>query len=123
MFEDNWKETAVGEKVDHVDKRKLKQLMPNESTTSSTMTYDNATIQVLTTLPTAAAVNDKTKGSPRPAAQVHEKELPAVHDLHVQNNLTRKKFPWTKEVSFYFSAFSPRSNFKAEWGVAGRATV
>ena len=107
MFEDKWKETAVREKMDHVDKRKLKQLMPNESqtlniTTSSTRTHQNATVQLLTTLPTAAAVSDKNKGSPRPTAQVHEKELHSLHDHHVQNNLTKKKFPWTKEVSFLF---------------------
>lgn len=107
MFEGKWKETAVREKMDHVEKRKLKQLMPNESqtlniTTSSTTTHDNATIQVLTTLPTAAAVNNKKKGSPRPTAQGHEKESHTLYDHHIQNNLTRKRFPWTKEVIYIF---------------------
>ena len=107
MFQDEWKETAVREKMNHVDKRKLKQLMPNESqtlnvTTSSATTHDNATVKVLTPLPTAAAVNDKNNGSSKPTAELHENESHALHDHHVQNNLTRKKFPWTKEVSFLF---------------------
>lgn len=107
MFEGKWKETAVREKMDHVEKRKLKQLMPNESqtlniTTSSTTTHDNATIQVLTTLPTAAAVNNKKEGSPRPTAQGHEKESHTLYDHHIQNNLTRKRFPWTEEVIYIF---------------------
>lgn len=107
MFQDKKRETAVRAKMDHVDKRKLKQLMPNESqtfniTTSSTMTHGNATVQVLSTLPTAAAINDKNKGSSRPTARVHDDESHALLDHHVQNNLTGKKFPWTKEVSFRF---------------------
>ena len=98
--------------MDHVDKRKLKQLMPNESqtlniTTSSTTTHDNTTVQVLTTLPTAAAVNDKKKRSPRPTAEVHDRESHTLHDHHIQNNLTRKTFPWTKEVRIlFFSALT-----------------
>ena len=93
--------------MDHVDKRKLKQLTPNESqslnmTTSSATTRDNATVQILTTLPTAAAVNDKKKGSPRPAVGVHDKQSHTLHDHHIQNNATRKTFPWTSEVSFLF---------------------
>ena len=66
------------------------------------MTDDNGTVQIMTTLPTAAAVNDKKKGSPRPTAQGHEKELHTLHDHHIQNNLTRKKFPWTEEVICLF---------------------
>ena len=98
--------------MDHVDKRKLKQLMPNESqtlniTTSSTTTHDNATIQVLTTVPTAGAVNDKKEGSPRPTAQVHKKDSDTLYDHHIHNNLTRKKFPWSEEVTFlFFRAFT-----------------
>lgn len=105
MFEDKRKETAVREKMDHIDKRKLKQLTPNESqslnmTTSGTTTHDNATVQVLTTLPTAAAVNNKKKGSPKPTAGVHEKQSHTHHEHHIQNNATRKIFPWTEKVSF-----------------------
>jgi len=112
LFEDKWKETAPREKMNDVVKRKLEQLMPNESqtlniSTSSTITLDNGTVQIMTTLPTSAAVNDKKKESQRPIAQVHEKELHTLHDHHIQNNLTRKTFTWTKEViCIFFRAFT-----------------
>lgn len=94
--------------MDHVDKRKLKQLMPNESqtlniTTASTLTHHSVKAKALsTTLPTAAVFSEKMKGSSKHSAEIHEKEFRAGHDHHVQNNLTWKKFPWTKEVGFLF---------------------
>lgn len=77
--------------------------MPNESqtlniTTARTITHRSVKAKVLpTTLPTAAVVSDKKKGSSK-----HETEFRAGHDHHVQNNPTSKKFPWTKEVGFLF---------------------
>ncbi len=95
--------------MDHVDKRKLKQLMPNESqisniTTTSTITHRSVKVQVLsTTSPTAAVVKDTNKVSSKHSAAIHENKFRADHGHHVENNPAWKKFPWTKQVGFFSS--------------------
>ena len=103
LFQDKWREAAVRANLDHVDKRKLKQ-MPNESqpsniTTTSPITHGGVKVHVLSTVPTTAVVNDKNKGlSKHTSADLHKKEPYTGH--HVQNNPTWKTFPWKKDVSF-----------------------